>query len=98
MNALPLLPILLLLEPQDLLSLYLSDKSMHPYYNQILTHLNDQYHIQADEFLIWMRKYNESLFPQYMLKLWIIQVLLESLGNNKNARLGFVYKKDSSTY
>ena len=64
--------ILFALEPSDLLSMYLSDNQIKKYLDNddFLDVLYQQYHIEADNFTLWIKKYNESLLyydPQLYL-------------------------------
>lgn len=57
------IPILLALEPKDLLALYLSDKTQFKYFNDlnVLTLLNNKYNLQATSFTDFIKLYNKSL-------------------------------------
>lgn len=50
------------LEPEDLLSLYITNKfNIYLDNDDLLKFLYQRYHIQSNTFISWMKKYNESL-------------------------------------
>ncbi len=57
------LPIILALDPKDLLSLYLTDKTQFNYFNKktVIEALNNKYNIQANTFTEFIKLYNKSL-------------------------------------
>ena len=70
MNTLPadvIFDILSVLEPQDLLSLYISDPSLHTYLNDksFLSFLSTYYLIKSTSFTSWYKLYNESLLKNH---------------------------------
>jgi len=77
------LPIILALEPKDLLSLYISDKQFN-YFNHknILSNLNHKYNIKSNSFTEFIKLYNQSLINPNLNYLYELENNIELPSND----------------
>lgn len=73
-----MLPIMMALEPKDLLALYITDKQFD-YFNhdKVLKLLNNKYHLNATRFPEFIKLYNKSTIDENLLYLYDLENELE---------------------
>lgn len=91
-----MIPIIMALEPKDLLSLYITDKQFDYFNNEnILSLLNNKYHLDASSFPEFIKLYNKSTIDKKLLYLYDLENELEYPNNEFVSR--FINKEYNIT-
>lgn len=86
------LPIIMELDPPDLLALYLTNKNQFSYFNNFVNVLNSKYKIYATSFTDFMKKYNKTLITPNKLWLYELENNIEFPSSNYLSKLTHINK------